>query len=240
MNIVIPMAGRGSRLDSFQCPKPLIKLGDKTLIEWALETLNLDGNYTFVIRDYENKKHNIELRSILDKFNNKANIISINYTTRGAACTSLLVHDIIDNDEELVIANCDQIMLWDSSKFIEFKNKNKYDGILVTYNCNKDNKSYVKLNEHGYAIALAEKKVISNHATNGIHWWKQGKNFVSSAMDDIIERNTERDEYYVAPTYNRLIEYGMPIGIYEIPAHEHIAVGDMDELKEAKQILGIE
>ena len=54
MNILFPMGGRGSRLGYYSSnPKPLIKILGKTILEWSVQSLNLDGNYIFCI----NKKH---------------------------------------------------------------------------------------------------------------------------------------------------------------------------------------
>ena len=64
MNILFPMGGRGSRLGYYSSnPKPLIKILGKTILEWSVQSLNLDGNYIFCI----NKKHDEEFKNYLKR-----------------------------------------------------------------------------------------------------------------------------------------------------------------------------
>ena len=61
INIVIPMAGLGTRFanEGFNLPKPLIETNSKTLIEHSISTLGIEGNYIFITRKYKNKSDNI-------------------------------------------------------------------------------------------------------------------------------------------------------------------------------------
>ena len=54
-NVVIPMAGLGSRFprDKFHLPKPLIDVNGKPMIQRAIESLDIDGQYYFIIREDE-------------------------------------------------------------------------------------------------------------------------------------------------------------------------------------------
>jgi len=234
MNIVIPMAGRGIRTSNFPVPKPLIKFGKKTMIEMAVESLDLDGNYIFIQRDYQNDEWNSELERVTKNLVPDCKIIRINYVTEGPACSALLATPLIANTKRLLITNCDQIMRWNSSKFQGFLTETDADGIVVTYPADTPKNSYVKLNEQGFATQFAEKQVISTHSLNGIHFWKEGAMFVQSAMEMIHHNDSVNDEYYIAPTYN----YMLPkhhIGIYEIPVSEHFAVGTNDDISRYMQ-----
>ena len=64
----------------------------------------------------------------------------------------------------------------------------------------------IKVDEDGLGLELAEKKPISNLALIGLHYWKHGKDFVVSAEELISRGNKSGNEYYIAPTYNILIE----------------------------------
>ena len=44
--------------------------------------------------------------------------LEIDYVTEGPAKSVLLFRENINNDEELIIANCDQIMEWNSKAFV--------------------------------------------------------------------------------------------------------------------------
>ena len=51
MNILIPMAGMGTRFptEKYPMPKPLIEISGEKMIHKAVKSLNLKGNYFFVI-----------------------------------------------------------------------------------------------------------------------------------------------------------------------------------------------
>lgn len=233
MNILIPMAGRGTRI-SGQVPKPLFKIFGKPMIYHVIKSLNLDGNYIFITRKYENEEFNIELKKILNDLCENPKIIDIDYITNGPVSSALLAKDYINNDERLIISNCDQIMNWNSNKF---KNKltENLDGVVVTYNKITNKNSYIKIDENGYGIELKEKEIISEYSLNGIHYWKCGKDFVYSA-EELIKNNIRiNNEFYISMTYNILIKQNKKIGIYNIPIDNHWAVGTNDDIEKYLQ-----
>jgi len=222
VNIVIPMAGEGSRFPRDQyLPKPLIDINGKPMIVRAIESLDIDGQYHFVIRKNE---YSEIVKDIISKTVDKPKFVEITKTTQGPACSVLLFKEFINTEDELVTANCDQIMEWSSSLF--FHNVQLYDGAVVTYYSDTDKNSYVKVNHQGSAVQFAEKEVISNISLNGIHYWKQGKYFVDSAEAMISKDDrAPNGEFYIAPTYNYMISTGKNVGIYHIPNEYHHAVG---------------
>jgi NDP-sugar pyrophosphorylase family protein len=231
MNIVIPMAGRGERFkkDGYDKPKPLIEVNGKAMIEYAIESLGIDGNFIFIVYKYSDEDLNNQLNQILNKYSDK--IISIDYITEGPASSALLAKEFINTDEPLLITNCDQIMTWDSNEFIDFCQESNLDGIVVTYDSNTPKNSYIKLNNNGIAEKLAEKEVISGYSLNGIHYWKQGKYFVEST-EKMIEKDIRcNNEFYISLSYNEMIEDKMKVGIFHIDESQHHAVGTPDDLQ---------
>ena len=222
VNVIIPMAGEGSRFPKDQyLPKPLIDVNGKPMIVRAIESLGIEGQYHFIIR--QNEYTNI-VKEIIGKVVKNPNFVEITETTEGPACSALLFKEFINNDDELVIANCDQIMEWDSKLF--FHNVRLYDGAVVTYYSDTDKNSYARLDKKGHVTEIREKEVISNISLNGIHYWKQGKDFVSSAEEMIAaDDRAPNGEYYIAPTYNYMIHAGSTVGIHHIPNEQHHAVG---------------
>lgn len=223
MNIIIPMAGLGSRFpkDKYYLPKPLIDVNGKPMIVRAIESLDMDGRYYFVLRNDEF----LEItQSIISKVVEDPKFVTVDHTTEGPACSVLLFKEYINNNQELITANCDQIMEWSSELF--FHNVRLYDGAVVTYYSDTDKNSYVKINKKGLAVQFAEKEVISNISLNGIHYWKKGRDFVSSA-EEMIHANDRapNGEFYIAPSYNYMINAGKKVGIFHIPIEQHHAVG---------------
>jgi hypothetical protein len=142
----------------------------------------------------------------------------------------LLAKDYINNDEPLVISNCDQIMLWNGEYFLNSCMNSPYDGLVVTYDESTPKNSYAKLCTNGDVIRVAEKEVISNVSLNGIHFWKHGRYFVDSANEMIANEDRCNGEFYVAPTYNRMISAGKRVGIFHIPKQCHNPVGVPSDL----------
>jgi len=228
INIVIPMAGLGIRFANkgFTLPKPLVDVNGEPMIVKAVKSLGFDllsvsCNWYFVIAK-NNFTHLI--KSTILEVIKEAKFLEIDYITEGPASTVLLYKDVINNEDELIIANCDQIMEWNSDLF--FLNSRQFDGTIVTYHNDTDKNSYARLDKNGYVTEIREKAVISNVSLNGIHYWRKGKYFVSSAEEMIANQDrAPNGEFYIGPTYNYMINNGQRVGIYHIPNCQHHAVG---------------
>ena len=235
INIVVPLAGEGKRFKDggFNTPKPFILVNKKTLIEHAVNTIGIDGKFIFITRKYNDEKYNKKITEILKSLKPDCVEIKVDKKQRGAADAILYAKDLINNKNELITINCDQIMNWDHEAFNLFCKNYPHDGFLVTYYANTEKNSYVKIKSNGFAQELKEKQIISNISTNGIHFWKKGSDFVQS-VKRMIEKNDRapNGEFYIAPSYNYLIEDNKKIGIYHIPNCQHWAVGTEEDLKE--------
>lgn len=213
MNIVIPMAGAGNRfkLAGYKDPKPLIKIKDNYMIQLVVKNLNFDGRFIFIIQ----KEHEAQFGIIskLKELTPNCEFILLNKITNGAACTVLLAKEYIDNNEPLIIANSDQYIDTDFRDFVNV-NRNLISGNILTYESDDPNCSFVKTEESGTVIEVAEKKVISNIATVGVYYWSKGSDFVKYAKQMIYKNIKTNNEFYVAPVYNEAIADGKKITIY--------------------------
>lgn len=216
------MAGEGSRFPKNQyLPKPLIDVNGKPMIVRAIESLGIDGQYHFIIRRNE---YTSIIVDIISKTVKNPRFVEVTQTTSGPASSALMFKDKINNDQELVIANCDQIMEWNVDQF--FHNVRLFDGAVVTYHSDTDKNSYARVDKRGRVTEIREKQVISNISLNGIHYWKQGQYFVNSAEEMISQDDrAPNGEFYIAPTYNYMIQQGLTVGIHHIPNEQHHAVG---------------
>lgn len=191
------------------------------MIVRAIESLDIHAQYHFLIRKDE---YTELIKSVIEKTVNNPRFITVDKTTEGPACSVLLFKDFINTSEELIVANCDQIMEWSSELF--FHNVRLYDGAVVTYYSDTDKNSYARLDRKGLVVEMREKEVISNISLNGIHYWKQGSYFVESARQMIAaDDRAPNGEFYIAPTYNYMIKQGLKVGIHHIPNEQHHPVG---------------
>ena len=205
MNIVIPMAGAGSRFQiaGYTFPKPLIDVKNKPMIQMVVENINIEAKYTYIVRKEHYEKYN--LKYLLNIITQDCNIIQVDSITEGAACTVLLAKDIINNKNPLLIANSDQFIEWDSSEFMYSMTSGNSDGGILTFESTHPKWSYALVNEDNNIIDVQEKKVISNIATVGIYFFKQGSDFIKYSKQMIDKNIRVNNEFYVAPVYNEAI-----------------------------------
>lgn len=237
INVIIPMAGAGNRFQQagYTMPKPLIDVSGKPMIQLVVENLNIDGNYIFIIQ----KQHSIggSLQTFLNTIVPNCIILEVDELTDGPACTALLAKDYIDNNTPLIIVNCDQIIHdFDVDKLIEFSKINKADGVLGAFISSSKKNSYMKLDPQGEVTEIKEKIVISNIATNGLHFWINGKDFVSSSLEMIKAGEKYNNEFYIAPTYNYLVNNGKKILPYFY--NLHFPIGTPEDLNKYKKLYG--
>lgn len=232
MNILIPMAGLASRFtnEGFKLPKPLIKVNGQTLIEHTIKTLDLNGRYIFVTRDFGNEEYNAQLSNLLKEICPDCVEIKLNHTTKGSVETCMQALEYINNDEELIITNCDQRTEWESSEFLDFIKNTNIDGCVVTYSSNNPKNSFCQVDSNDDIIQIVEKNPISNIALIGLHYWKKGTHFVDSAKLLMKDLSNSPKEPYVSETYNYLIKSGLKIKPYQLQNNEYIALGTPEDL----------
>ncbi|ELN4967558.1 glycosyltransferase family 2 protein, partial [Campylobacter jejuni] len=233
MNIVIPMAGLGSRFAKagFDKPKPFIDVLDKPMIVRVLENLKYkDARYILIAR----KEHLTKEKKLVDEIKNNFNVefIPIDKLTEGTACTVLYARKYINNDMPLMIANSDQIVDINIADFINDSFKRGLDGSILTFIDKEKNPkwSFAKLN-NDLVVEVKEKEAISEFATVGIYFFNKGKIFVESAIDMIIENDRVNNEFYTCPVYNYAIKSGAKIGIYNIDFSKMHGIGTPEDLE---------
>ena len=217
MNVLIPMAGAGSRFESagYTFPKPLIDVNGKPMIQVVTDNLNIDAKYIFIVQKEHYKKYN--LKHLLNLItNNNCEIVQVEGITEGAACTTLLAKEFIDNDEPLVIANSDQFVEWNSNEFMYSMVADNIDGGILTFTATHPKWSFAKLDEDGFVCEVAEKKPISNIATVGIYYWRKGSDYVKYTEQMIEKDIRTHNEFYVCPVFNEAIGDSKKIKVFSI------------------------
>ena len=210
------MAGAGSRFEKagYTFPKPLIDVNGKPMIQVVVENLNIDAQHIFIVQKSHYEKYN--LQATLNLISPGCEIIQIEGVTEGAACTTLLAKNLINNDEPLLIANSDQYVDWDSSEFMYSMVADSIDAGILTFKSTHPKWSYAKLDADGFVSQVAEKKPISNIATVGIYYWKKGADYVKYTEQMINKNIRTNNEFYVCPVFNQAIEDDKKIKIFEI------------------------
>ena len=217
MNVLIPMAGAGSRFQQagYTFPKPLIDVEGKPMIQVVVENLNIDANFIFVVQKQHREQYNLD--TLLNLIAPNSKVVEVDGLTEGAACTALLAKEYIDNDNPLFFANSDQFVEWDSTEFMYKMNETDADGGIVSFRATHPKWSFAKINESGLVTEVAEKNPISDIATVGYYYWKKGSDFVKYA-EEMIEKDIRvNGEFYVCPVFNQAIEDKKEIRTFDIP-----------------------
>jgi NDP-sugar pyrophosphorylase family protein len=218
LNIVIPMAGRGSRFveAGYDLPKPLIPVHGVPMIKVVIDNLTPKCEHRFIFVCQNEHIRNYNLIPRLRSFAPGCEVIGIDGVTQGQLCSVLKARHLIDNDLPLMTANSDQFIDFDINAFIEDMNLRNLDGLIMTMNSDDPKWSYVRIDPMGYVVETAEKKVISNDATVGIYNFRRGRDLVRAADRMIEDGFTVNNEFYICPSYNYLIQESAKIGIYSI------------------------
>lgn len=212
------MAGRGSRflIEAHKNPeygkaKPMINIGGKTMVEWALSSYPLkkeDRLIFLVLKEHVEDYHiDEDLKNI---FGDSIVVIVVDKVTEGAACTALLAKEYINNEQPLLITDSDHFV----DGKMHFGEINKYsgiDGMIPVFYANNSKWSYSAVNSEGYVTEVAEKIQISRAANIGAYYFGKGRDFVWAAEEMIEENDRTNGEFYLAPIYNYMIRRGKKI-----------------------------
>jgi dTDP-glucose pyrophosphorylase len=197
------------------------------MIELVVNNLNIEAKYIFIVQKDHFEKY--QLKYLLNLIAPDCEIIQVDGVTEGAACTTLLARNFIDNDQPLVIANSDQYVEWNSNECLYAFSADDIDGGILTFESHHPKWSYAKVGDNGFVSEVAEKKVISSDATVGIYYWKRGSDYVKYA-DQMIEKNVRvNNEFYVCPVFNQAIEDNKKIRIKQI--EKMWGIGTPEDLK---------
>lgn len=216
MKVLIPMAGAGSRFEKagYTFPKPLIEVDGKPMIQLIVENLNIDAEHVFIVQKEHYNKYNLQY--LLNLISPDCKIVQVDGITEGAACTTLLAKEFIDNDEPLLTANSDQYVEWDSNEFLYCMQADEVDGGILTFDSVHPKWSFAKTDESGFVKEVAEKKPISNNATVGVYYWNKGSDYVKYAEQMIAADRRVNNEFYVCPVFNEAVKDGKKVKVFPI------------------------
>ena len=237
LQVVIPMAGEGKRFADrgYTFAKPLISIRGKPMIQWVLESLNLpEASYTFVVRSEHRQQYALE--DMIHQLVYQYRLVDQQMPLKGAADTVLQAVQQLDSDDELLIVNSDQWVVWDPKQTLDEIHNSAADGAILTFPSVHPKWSFAKPTEgwNNWTVErVAEKVPISGLATAGIYWFKSVQLYAEAAKMMMAEpAKMLRGEYYVCPVYNELIDHGKRV--IHRPVGEMWGLGTPEDLEEFK------
>jgi len=232
VNIIIPAAGEGSRFAKagWKMPKPFIDVDGQLMLERVINNVTPTEAAVTILLRQEHLDAHPKIAYRLQESGHR--LTSVSRLTEGTASTVLLARQTFDNDQPMMVANSDQLVDFNVNDFIEDCIQRKLDGSIVVFrDPSMDQKwSFVRVDEAGFVVEVAEKKPISDLATVGIYLFARGKDFVGAALDMMVANDRVNNEFYTCPVYNYMIRNGARIGVYEVHIDAMAGLGTPDDL----------
>jgi NDP-sugar pyrophosphorylase family protein len=210
LNIVIPMAGLGSRFAQagFTDPKPFIPVEGLPMVELVIRNLRPSRPHKFIFICQQAHLERYDFYRRLQMLAPGCEVVGLSGVTQGAACSVLAASRFIDNDQPLMIANSDQWVDADIDDYLETMDRRGLDGMIMTFSSSESKWSYVLRDEQNRVCKVVEKEVVSSEATVGIYNFRRGDDFCRLAKEMIERDERSMGEFYVAPVYTHLYNEG--------------------------------
>lgn len=234
MTVIITMAGAGSRFRKagYQVPKFMIEAKGKTLFEWSMDSL-VDynphvGKYVFVVRKEDDASAFIKEQC--GKYGIKnVEVVEIDYMTDGQATTCMLAIPFTDPDAAIMVYNIDTYVEPHEMKYDDIHG----DGYIPCFHADGDHWSFAKLDEDGKVVEVREKVRISDNCTLGAYYFSSARLYKDLYEEYYADDSRmEKNEKYIAPLYNFMIEKGMDVRIGIVDADKVHVLGTPEELQE--------
>ena len=242
LNLILPVAGYGRRFREagYDREKPLIRIGERSLLDWSLSCLPRPDRTVLVLRE---DQPGLDVLAEADQAlyrldRNDQHLIHwilLPGPTQGAACSVLAAAVGLPPDEPVLIANCDQFVKWDSAKTLAWAEQKGLDGFILTFPGRGPAWSYAVTNGTDRVVWVVEKKEVSPFATAGVYWWRTAGLLVRSICAMIASGQRTNNEFYMAPAYNfaPLADYDVRI----VPVDEFRGLGTPEQVEEFKAAL---
>ena len=237
MKVVVPMAGRGSRLATTAgtVPKPLIQVMGRPMVSWALRSIEnvLFSQIIFIALKEHDEKFQVKkvLSSAMER---PFELLLLDGITEGQLCTVLKGKSHINTDEDLLIISSDTYVISDIGKHIAQRGRD-CSGLISVASLPGNQWSFAQTDEKGNVIRVAEKERISDFASTGLYYFSNGRIFVERAEEVISRGERTKNEFYVIPLYQKYIDRGEVIGISQ--AKQMFDMGNPEALNASETFL---
>lgn len=232
MKWILPMAGKGTRTLELGEFKPFIEIKGKKIIEWLLLSIRNNikehDKIIFITTNYFKEKYSVKetLTKIMNKINihNSAEFIFVEKTPPGPAASvyeSRIFFE--DKDESATVVNTDQYITF------ELPEINEKEVCLPVYAEFGNKSSYVEIKKANKIKKVVEKKNISNIASAGVYIVSSGHDLMKAIKKQFEKKETYKDEYYVGPSLNNLIE--MNYKLFPIKISAKYNLGNINGIK---------
>lgn len=233
ITVIITMAGLGTRFRKagYQVPKYMIEAKGKTLFEWSLDSLkgynSHVSKYIFVVREEDHAGEFI--RSKCKKYGiREIKVLEIDHMTDGQATTCMLALPFCNPGDAVLVYNIDTYV-----EPYEMRYENIIgDGHIPCF-CGEGNHwSFARIDDSGKVVEVREKERISDYCTLGAYYFASADLYQRMYKEYYADgAKMERNEKYIAPLYNYMIQQGMTVTISMVDKEKVHVLGTPEELQ---------
>jgi NDP-sugar pyrophosphorylase family protein len=214
-------------------PKPLILAQGRPILSYVIDNIKtLDGGKAIFIFQREHEKV-YQISDYVRSLYPNSEFVFLDGLTDGAART---VNYGLYKLEELGLLN-DPVIVLNSDQYVsnpdvltKFKADCTADGNILCFRSSNPKWSFAQL-KWGKVVKVAEKQPISKNATLGIYYYKSGLMLQRAIRYMIDAQKKVRDEFYLCPAYNEMIELGKKITITQMKAGDKWGLGTPEDLE---------
>lgn len=240
LNIVITMAGRGSRFydAGYKTPKYEIMAHERSLFDWSMLSLKnfltQDCKIIFVCLGENNSSefvlHQTHALGLKD-----VHIVELEELTDGQATSAYLSRELWNPDWPLLVYNIDTYVKPNALTPANIRPGS--DGWVPCFQVPGEHWSFVKLGNNGWAVDLAEKQRISEYASIGLYWFGNAGRYIE-LYDRFFSdpHNLVRGEKYIAPLYRQLLIEGGKVSLSDLHLSDVHVLGTPAELDRFLQL----
>ncbi|MFI1919356.1 NTP transferase domain-containing protein [Nocardia sp. NPDC020380] len=235
MKIIMPMAGRGTRLAGARgdLPKPLVPLADRPMLAWAMDSLRTVDCDTFIAVVLSEHERHFGISDIVREHwsDSPVEIVAVDSVPPGQLC-SVLAAERLFQDDDILIAACDTVVVSSIGHDIESARAEGICGLISVAGLPGEHWSFARADQSGQVLEVAEKRRISEWASTGLYWFSDGTQFSRESKRLIRTGPTTNGEHYVIPVYGEYLKAGRPVRISQ--AEEVFDMGEPKALEAAE------
>jgi dTDP-glucose pyrophosphorylase len=232
-DLIILMAGAGSRLSGLNMPKPLVELHNKPFFYWAAESISRQipnlNKYFVYLREHD-LDHDIVKK--VSRFYPDSKFICIDKIQNGPVCTLEMALSELASTNSKIVIDCDQATGKSQlPKILENIEAIPDLTFISTIESNNPHHGFVLRNSNGKIVDIREKVIISNEALGGIYVFGKKVN-IQQYIHDL--KSIKKSELYLSDLLKIMLTEEEKI----LPFHttKHLSFGTPSEYEYAMSI----
>ena len=212
MKVIIPLAGKGTRLrpHTHITPKPMLKIAGKPVIDYVMEDLQRLGNVEQVVYITGHLKDKVE-EYARAKYPFDAVFIE-QKVQDGTAGAVALARDFVDQPVFIIFVDT----IFDAD--LSVVNRTDADGIIWVKTVDDYQRFGVVVTDHdGNMTKIVEKPTtpISKRANIGLYYIRNWK-LLYEGIDWTLRQPKNKGEYYLTDAFQYMIDHGAKIKVIDV------------------------